>query len=95
VIRTTYVDVNSETTKRVIRDFVHHPPGGDQVERYIQIRERGRQLAMCLCSYCPPSRELSLALTNIEQSVMWANAAIARNEKPTDIQGGPGVAIDR
>jgi hypothetical protein len=25
-------------------------------------------------------RETSLAMTNLEQAVMWANAAIARNE---------------
>jgi hypothetical protein len=28
---------------------------------------------------CPDSREKSLAMTNLEQAVMWANAAIARN----------------
>ena len=31
---------------------------------------------------CPDSRELSLALTNLEQAVFWANASIARNEVP-------------
>lgn len=28
---------------------------------------------------CPESREKSLAVTNLEESVMWANASIARN----------------
>ena len=28
----------------------------------------------------PQSREQSLALTNVEQAIFWANAAIARNE---------------
>ncbi|MGP3782344.1 Acb2/Tad1 domain-containing protein [Paenibacillus sp. 1A_MP2] len=28
----------------------------------------------------PKSREQSLAMTNLEQAVFWANAAIARNE---------------
>ena len=31
-------------------------------------------------SLCPDSREKSLAITKIEESVMWANAAIARRE---------------
>jgi hypothetical protein len=30
--------------------------------------------------HTPESREQSLALTNLEQAVMWANAAIARRE---------------
>ena len=29
---------------------------------------------------CPGSRELSLSKTKLEESVMWANASIARNE---------------
>ncbi len=28
---------------------------------------------------CPSSRELSLALTNLEQTLMWAVASIARH----------------
>ncbi len=32
-------------------------------------------------SLCPESREKSLAITNLQQSVMWANASIAINEE--------------
>lgn len=62
--------------------FTYHPPTGDQPQRYEQIRAAGLDLACLLDRLCPPSRERSLALTNLEQVVMWANAAIARNEKP-------------
>jgi hypothetical protein len=34
---------------------------------------------MLINDLCPESREKSLAITNLEQAVMWANAAIARN----------------
>ena len=33
-----------------------------------------------IVKHTPPSREQSLALTALEECVMWANAAIARNE---------------
>ena len=39
-----------------------------------------KQLAHLLVTNCPESRELSCALTKLEEAVMWANAAIARNE---------------
>lgn len=29
---------------------------------------------------CPSSRERSLAMTKLEEAVMWANSAIARNK---------------
>lgn len=61
--------------------FTYHPPKGDQTQRYVHIRDGGRQLAEQLVHLCPASRELSLALTNLEQAIFWANAAIARNEE--------------
>lgn len=66
--------------KKIELAFTYHPPKGDQAERYIQIRDSAKQLALILTESCPPSRELSLAITALENSVMWANSSIARNE---------------
>jgi hypothetical protein len=60
--------------------FVYHPPKADQPPRYEKIRDEARALARTIMSKCPDSRERSLALTKLEEAVMWANAAIARNE---------------
>lgn len=66
---------------RIANDFMYHRPFGDQPERYNALRHQAGELARAYARLCPVSRELSLAMTNLEQSVMWANAAIARNEK--------------
>jgi hypothetical protein len=66
--------------ERIENDFTYHPPKGDQVERYSEIRDKGKELAKMMANRVPASRELSLALTNLEQAIMWANAGIARNE---------------
>ena len=58
----------------------YHPPKDGQAARYVAIRAKAKEFAMLLAAECPASRELSVAMTNLEQSVMWANAAIARNE---------------
>lgn len=60
--------------------FTYHPPKNSQAERYELIRSEALQFALTLDDECPESREKSLAITNLEQAVMWANAAIARNE---------------
>jgi hypothetical protein len=60
--------------------FTYHAPKGDQATRYEQIRDAGHDLAGIIDQRCPDSREKSLAITHLEQAVMWANAAIARNE---------------
>jgi len=60
--------------------FMYHSPKGGQAERYEEIRAKAKELAVLISNDCPPSRELSLARTKLEESVMWANASIARNE---------------
>ncbi len=66
--------------EQIDNNFRYHPPKGDQQKRYIQIREQAKIVAEVINNNCPESREKSLAMTNLEQTVMWANAAIARNE---------------
>ena len=61
--------------------FSYHPPVGSQKERYVALRDGGKLLAQLVQDNTPPSREQSVALTNIQQAVMWANAAIAINEQ--------------
>lgn len=58
--------------------FTYHETKPGQLEKYLAIRAMTKQLAELMVKECPESRELSLALTELEQSNMWANAAIAR-----------------
>lgn len=60
--------------------FTYHPPKGDQAARYEHFRKLGLELALQIGVECPDSREKSIALTKLDEVVMWANAAIARNE---------------
>lgn len=66
----------SEIEKR----FTYHVPKGDQPERYVEIRRSALQFALRLNALCPDSRELSNAMTHLDECVMNANAAIARRE---------------
>lgn len=61
--------------------FTYHAPIGNQASRYELIRQYGHELARVVNEAAPDSREKSLAITHAEQAVMWANAAIARNER--------------
>jgi hypothetical protein len=59
--------------------FKHHPPTGDKGERHQQVRAACFATAEAITSLVPPSREQSLALTKLEEAMMWANAGIARS----------------
>ena len=60
-------------------NFMYHSPTDSQIEAFQVIRGLAKTLAHFINQTCPDSREKSLSITNLEQSVMWANAAIARN----------------
>jgi len=67
--------------KRIDNDFVYHAPKEGQPATYAEIRERCRLLAVHFAEVMPESavRELSLALTKLEEAAFWANAGIARH----------------
>ena len=73
-------EISEADKKKIEAAFTYHAPKSDQPDRYIDLRDTAQALALKMTEFCPPSRELSLALTNLEQAVMWANAGIARNE---------------
>ena len=65
---------------RLENDFTYHSPKDTQTARYPLIRAKALELATLIYEMTPPSREQSVAITNLETAVFWANAAIARNE---------------
>ena len=60
--------------------FTYHTPNDGQPAKYAMIRAQAKVLAYMIDAHVPNSREKSLAMTKLEECVMWANAGIARNE---------------
>lgn len=66
--------------EQIENSFTYHSPKGNQSERYLEIREKGKEFAFLINGSCKDSREKSIALTKLEEATMWANKAIACNE---------------
>lgn len=61
--------------------FRYHKPSTEDVAMTHQaIRTVCDWVACELLEHCPESRELSLALTKLEEAMFWANAAVARHQ---------------
>lgn len=77
-------EVSQQMAKQLDNIFTYHPPILDQPSRYVQLRDAAKELALLIVTQTPPSREQSLAITHLEQSIFFSNAAIARHETLAD-----------
>lgn len=85
-------DLTQQQVADIDNRFTYHAPVPEmnQTERYVAIRDKARDFAQFIAHACPQSRELSVALTHIDEAVMNANAAIARNEKAPAVEEPSG-----
>jgi len=58
--------------------YKYHAPQEGQKRKYEALRTKAKELAQMIEDFCPVSREQNVALTHLETTTMWANAAIAR-----------------
>lgn len=67
--------------QRIDHNMTNHAPTGEGViERFEELRVKAKEFAHLIADLCPPSREQSLSLTAAEEALMWAVAAVARNQ---------------
>ncbi len=72
------------TAEEIDNILSHHPPIGGQTIRYGTLRELAKSLGHAINDACPESREKSLAMTCLQETLMWAIASIAVNEVDTE-----------
>lgn len=62
-------------------DATNHPPKDSTViDAFEALRDAAVEFAAVIYDTTPRSREQSLAVTNLEQALMWARAAVARHQ---------------
>ena len=59
--------------------YAYHKPSALQSMKYDMIRAYAKQLADAIETVCPDSRERSLAITNLQQALLWVQASISWN----------------
>lgn len=68
------------TSQDLEHRFDHHPPiTEDRKLAHESVRSACLDLAEQLDNLVPDGREKALAITNLEQTMFWANAALARS----------------
>ena len=65
--------------------FAYHKPSAEGLGKINKLRELYTALSNELNLLTVPSRELSVAQTNLEQSAMWAIKAVVHNDPASEV----------
>lgn len=70
----------------ISKTYNYHKPSDDGLERVTKIRKAFTELDTLIKELAPSSRELSVAITNLEQAAMWAIKAVVVNDPKSVIE---------
>lgn len=67
----------SDQQKATLDRFAFHPATEITGPLHDEIRKQHQEMAAWILDFVPPGRHQSLALTALQESMMWSNAAVA------------------
>lgn len=62
------------------RPYAYHQPSDDGLARITRLREHFSEGERLMREVCPESRQRAVAITNNEQTAMWAIKAVVFND---------------
>lgn len=77
------MSITQQQADDLTRRFAYHAPTGGKAQKHAAVREACLKLASEITNLCPEGRETALAITKVEEAMVWANAGIARNPEKT------------
>lgn len=67
------------------KPFAYHKPSDDGLAKITNLREQFSKIKESIEINCPPSRERSVAITELETSAMWAIKAVVFNDPNSEV----------
>lgn len=67
------------------KPYAYHKPSDDGMAKINQLREHFSEGERLIREICPNSRQQSIALTNNEQTAMWAIKAVVFNDPQSEV----------
>ena len=71
--------ISFDGNAEIENNFMYHKPKAGQNEKYETLRAKAKEFAYLVDDLCPGGKEREISMAKLEESVMWANAAIARS----------------
>jgi hypothetical protein len=68
------------------KPYAYHKPSADGLSKINRLREHFSEGERLIKEICPQSRHQSVALTNNEQTAMWAIKAVVFNDPNSEVE---------
>jgi hypothetical protein len=68
------------------KPYAYHKPSDHGLHRITTLREHFSETDKMLRDICPQSRELSIAITKLEELAMWAIKAVVFNDPRSEVE---------
>lgn len=68
------------------KPYAYHKPSADGLARITKLREHFSEGERLIRETCPESRQRAVAITNNEQTAMWAIKAVVFNDPNSEIE---------
>ena len=65
--------------------FTYGEAKKEQADRHDALRKNGLQLALLINDLCPDSIEKALAISKLQQAIMYANASISIHDENSNL----------
>ncbi len=70
----------------MLKPFAYHKPSPEGLNKIREIREEFSKLNSLITEVCPPSRERSVAITELETCAMWAIKSVVYNDPESVVE---------
>lgn len=68
------------------KPYAYHKPSVDGLDKINRLREHFSEGERLINEICPDSRQKSVAITNNEQTAMWAIKSVVFNDPKSEIE---------
>jgi len=68
------------------KPYAYHKPSTHGMEAITRLREMFSQVERTIKEVCPESRQRSVAITNNEQTAMWAIKSVVFNDPGSEVE---------
>ena len=67
------------------KPYAYHAPSAEGLKKITALREAFSDVERVMKQHCPPSRQLSVAITELETAAMWAIKAVVFNDPASEV----------